>query len=878
MATAQPQPILRADYRPPEWLVPQIDLVLVLDPSRTRVDATLHIAANPQRPDRGVLALDGEHQKLVSVEIDGRALTPSDYQLNEDRLSIPAPSEQFQVRIVSELVPERNSALEGLYLSGATLTTQCEAEGFRRITYFPDRPDILTVYHTRLEADEKRYPCLLSNGNCISQGKLDGGRHFAQWHDPFPKPCYLFAVVAGDLARLEDRFITQSGRIVTLYLYVEHGNQPRAAFALQALKRAMLWDEQVFGLEYDLDTFQIVAVSDFNMGAMENKGLNIFNAKYILADSETATDQDYANIEAVVAHEYFHNWTGNRITCRDWFQLALKEGLTVFRDQQFQADMRGAAIKRIADVRTLRSQQFPEDAGPLAHPVRPDRYIEVNNFYTATIYEKGAEIVRMLHRILGSEGFRRGMDFYVAHYDGKAAAIDDFVDAMERANDRDFSLFRLWYSQSGTPALSAQWRQSGSELKLTLGQATKPTPDQPDKHALHVPVAVGLLGPTGESIPVLLAGEPSNNASSTRLLELTEAQTDYHFVNVPSGAVPSLLRGFSAPCKVIYRDPLSVSRFLMRHDRDAFNRWDACQDFSLTLMLRLSRGENAPGDIAALGEALADTLADKNLDHAFKAAMLTLPGERDVAQRADIIYVEPICTARAQVLSKLADQLYDILIETYEGLEIIEPYAPNPEQSAQRALRSAALRLLCARKRAPDIARISRHFDLATNMTDQVAGLTILADCPGPEREHALGRFYKRHRSDPLVVDKWFAIQAGSSLPTVRQDVEHLARHGAFTLKNPNKIRALLGTFAHNNLSGFHEQGGAGYYFIADQILAIDARNPQAAARLLTAFEAWRRFEPVRSAAMKDALMRVVKSPSPSPNLAEIAARLLGTG
>jgi aminopeptidase N len=870
-----PQSIRLADYKPPGWLVPRIDLTLSLDPTLTRVETTLHVRANPDRPDRGPLKLDGEMQRLVEITLDGERLGPEDYSLGETSLTLSPPREAFALRIVSEISPKTNTALEGLYLSGKTLTTQCEAEGFRRITYFPDRPDVLAVYHTWLEADRARFPRLLSNGNCVAQGALPGGRHYALWHDPFPKPCYLFAVVAGDLARIEDRFVTRSGREVTLHLYIEHGNEARATFALGALKRAMAWDEEVFGLEYDLDIFQIVAVSDFNMGAMENKGLNIFNAKYILADPDTATDQDYAGIEAVVAHEYFHNWTGNRITCRDWFQLSLKEGLTVFRDQLFQADMRGSAVKRIADVRNLRTQQFPEDSGPLAHPVRPESYVEINNFYTATVYEKGAEIARMLFTLLGRDGFRRGMDIYVARHDGQAATVEDFVKAMEEASGKDLTQFRLWYAQAGTPQLSVRWTDEGDALALTLAQTTPPTPGQREKRPLHIPVALGLIGPSGEAVPVRLEGEPVAAAAPSRVIELRETETRYRFTQTPAGTVPSLLRGFSAPCRLLRQDDLAASSFLMRHDDDPFNRWDACQRFAVTLMLRLAEGSPGEDGIAALAEALGRILADPALDDAFRATMLTLPTERDVAQLMPVIAVEAIHAAREQVLSGLAVRLAGPLAAAYHNLSINEPYSPDPAQAGRRALRNAALRLLCARKGVADLALAARHFESAGNMTDQIAALSILADHDGAARTRALESFYEHYKADPLVVDKWLALQAGSALSDIRTRVEALAAHEAFTLKNPNKIRALIGTFAHNNMQGFHEAGGAGYRFVAGVILELDALNPQSAARLLTAFESWRRFDPARVAAMQDALRRIASAPKLSPNLTELSQRLM---
>jgi aminopeptidase N len=861
-----PEPIRLADYKPPAWLVPRLDLDIALDPGLTTVKSRLTVRANPARPDRGPLRLDGEMQRLVSVAVDGVVLAPDAYTLTATSLSLAPPSDAFTLEIVSEIIPETNTALEGLYLSGKTLTSQCEAEGFRRITYFPDRPDVLSIYRTRLSAERGRFPLLLSNGNLTERGTLDGGRHYAVWDDPFPKPCYLFALVAGDLARLEDRFVTRSGRPVTLHLYVEHGSEAKAGFAMGALKRAMAWDEEVFGLEYDLDIFQIVAVPDFNMGAMENKGLNIFNARYILADPASATDQDFANIEAVVAHEYFHNWTGNRITCRDWFQLSLKEGLTVFRDQLFQADMRGEAIKRIADVRTLRSHQFPEDAGPLAHPVRPESYVEINNFYTATVYEKGAEIVRMLYRLLGREGFARGMTLYVARHDGSAATVEDFVAAMEDSSGRDLAQFRLWYAQSGTPELKADWQRTGAGYALTLSQRTAPTPDQAQKSPLHIPIAMGLVGPKGDVLP-------------TRLLELRTESQSFEFPDAPEGAVPSILRGFSAPCRVSREVDGATARLLMARDPDPFNRWDSGQGYALTFMLTLAKGESPEGSAEAvidgLAEALAATLADDSLDPAFKAAMLTLPAERDIAQLMPVIDVDAIYAARASLLAGLSARLGDQLLALYHGLALNAPYEPSPAQAAQRSLRNASLRLLAARRPAPDLDLVAQHVKAATNMTDEMAGLGILADHDGPARDEAFAALYRRFAGDSLVIDKWLALQAGSDLPNIVERVAELMHHEAFTLRNPNKVRALIGTFAHNNMRGFHRAGGAGYRFVADAILALDGLNPQVAARLLTAFESWRRFDSQRAALMSTALTSIAVSPGLSPNLTELSGRLL---
>ena len=758
------------------------------------------------------------------------------------------------------------------------LTTQCEAEGFRHITYFLDRPDVLAEYRVRIEADAERYPYLLSNGNCVARGDLPGGRHFAEWHDPFPKPCYLFALVAGRLDRLVDTFTTQSGRKVDLHLYVDPGNAPRGTFALEALKRAMKWDEERYGLEYDLDVFQIVAVGAFNMGAMENKGLNVFNAKYILADGESATDTDYQGIEAVVAHEYFHNWTGNRITCRDWFQLSLKEGLTVYRDQEFQADMRGRAIKRIADVRTLRAQQFPEDAGPLAHPVRPDSFVEINNFYTATIYEKGAEIIRMIETLIGRAAFRKGMDLYVARHDGTAATVEDFVAAMEDASGRDLTHMRLWYSQAGTPELGAHWTYDAGAraLDLTLSQSTLPTPGQPDKAPLHIPVAVGLIGANGADLPLVLEGDAADTkGESERVLELEAPCATFRFLNVPPEATPSLLRQFSAPCLLKAEAASAMRSVQMRFDSDPFNRWDAVQSFATGVIADLARGEDANADIAQLATALATALQADDLDPAFKALLLTLPSEREIVQSLPQIAVDKACLARRALLKALAARLEGPLKDAHAHFASTAPYAPTSEQMAARALRGAALRLLGALETPEVIDLADAHFKASDNMTDTIAALSVLADNETPLREEALATFYARWKDTPLVVDKWLSLQALSALPGTVEVVEELMAHEAFTLRNPNKVRALIGAFAYNNPLHFHRADGAGYALVGRVIAELDAINPQVAARLVTAFDAWRRLDPARQALARKALETLAARPKASANLAEMTARLL---
>ena len=869
-------PIHRKDYRPPAYLIDRIDLDLDLDAARTQVSSRLAIRPNPAFGEQVPLRLDGEEQTLISIALDGRTLAASDYVLDAKSLTLPAPpAGPFTLEIVSEIAPDKNTALEGLYLSGETLATQCEAEGFRRITYFIDRPDVLSVYRTKLTADAKLYPRLLSNGNPIGGGALPDGRHYIEWHDPFPKPCYLFAVVAGDLARVEDHFTTSSGRSVALHLYVEHGNEPRTAYAMDALKRSMKWDEDTYGLEYDLDIFQIVAVSTFNMGAMENKGLNVFNAKFILADPESATDVDYAGIEAVVAHEYFHNWTGNRITCRDWFQLSLKEGLTVFRDHQFSADMRSASVERIGDVRVLRAAQFPEDAGPLAHPVRPESYVEINNFYTATVYEKGSEVIHMLRTLIGPVAFRKGMDLYVARHDGTAATCEDFVKAMEDASGRDLTQFRRWYSQAGTPILTAETAYSASDqsLRLTLRQGTAPSPGQPVKEPFHIPIALGLVGADGHDLPLRLAGEPVTG-ETTRVLDLTKPEQTFVFEDVPAPPVPSLLRGFSAPVQVV--DGLSSDKraFLMAHDSDPFNRWDAAQAFGTAHVLARAGGQATDADATAFVDALGQALATPGLDPAFRALMLTLPSETELALHMRPVDPDALHDARESVLRLAAERWGTALADTYERLAPNEPYAPTAEQAGVRSLRNATLGLLARRSDAAASKRVVTQAENATNMTDQMAAFGLLADMDAPERTPLFDRFYARWTGNALVIDKWFSLQAMSARADTLDAVRKLMDHGDFTLRNPNRVRALIGAFAHGNPLRFHGADGGGYRLVADVVIALDALNPQVAARLVTAFETWRAYDKVRQAMMEAELHRIAAE-AKSPNIVEKTTKLL---
>jgi aminopeptidase N len=739
----------------------------------------------------------------------------------------------------------------------------------------------MAVFTTRISADKARYPVLLSNGNLTDSGDLPDGRHYAVWQDPFPKPSYLFALVAGDLACARDRFVTQSGRAVDLHIYVEPGKEDRCGHAMESLKKAMRWDEETFSLEYDLDIYMIVAVSDFNMGAMENKGLNVFNDKYVLADPATATDDDYAHIEAIIAHEYFHNWTGNRVTCRDWFQLSLKEGLTVFRDQRFSEDMRSPAVERIQQVRALRARQFAEDAGPLAHPIRPDSYIEINNFYTATVYEKGAEVIRMMHTLLGPDGFRKGMDRYVQRHDGEAATCEQFVTAMEDANGADLGQFRRWYEQAGTPVLDAEARYDAADghLDLTVRQSCPPTPGQPEKQDFHIPLAVGLVGEAGAELPLQLDGENAPGGTGTRALDVTGPDQTFRFVNLPSRPAPSLLRGFSAPVKLNIDLDDADRAHLIGNDADPFNRWEAAQQYATGRILRMIEALRSGAPLAPdtrLIDALAATLSDDTLGRDFIAEMLVLPGETYLSQQMAVIDPEAIHDAREALRRDFATQCRNALVATYRDNTTDGPYTPDPLSASRRRLRTVALAYLCALEEDETAALALYQHRTADNMTDQMGALGALNDRAGTAREEALAEFYDRWKDDPLVVDKWFALQATSSLPGTLATVESLLGHPAFSLKTPNRVRALIGAFCGGNPLRFHAGDGTGYRFLTDRVLELDPLNPQVAARLVGAFGQWRRYDKGRQDLMREALERIAGTNGLSRDAYEIASKSLG--
>ena len=879
--TATSAPVRLADYRPPSFLVDHVALTFELDPAETVVRARLALRRNPAGDPSAALRLDGEALTLLDLRLDGAACV---HRTEPGALVIENAPAACTLDIVTRISPERNTELSGLYVSGGSFFTQCEAEGFRRITYFPDRPDVMARYSVTLIADRERCPVLLSNGNPVASGAREDGRHFATWEDPHPKPCYLFALVAGDLVAVRDEFLTASGRKVALAIWVRQGDEDRCGHAMHCLKQAMRWDEEAFGREYDLDVFNIAAVSDFNMGAMENKGLNIFNTRYVLARPETATDADYQGIETVVSHEYFHNWTGNRITCRDWFQLSLKEGLTVYRDQEFSAAMGSAAVKRIADIRRLRAAQFPEDAGPLAHPVRPASYLKIDNFYTATVYQKGAEVVRMIATLLGRERFRRGMDLYFARHDNQAVTIEAFVGAMQDASGVDLGQFMLWYSQAGTPEISAdeQYDAAARRYTLTLRQSTPPTPGQAEKAPFMIPVAMALLGPDGAELPLRLAGE--NTAThGQRVLVLDRAEQVYVFEDVPAPPTASLLRGFSAPVKLAGRSRESLRRFAAR-ETDPFQRWDALQTYANSVLLDLVEGHRAGRALAlddGLVEAFAAILAGAERDPAFAAEALALPSESLLADQMAVVDVDGIHAAREFVRAGLGRALAAPLRAAYAAFAETGPYRNDGAAIGRRALKNGALAYLVAAGEGEELARA--QFEAGRSMTDVLAALALLASRDGVARTAALGAFHRTWRGDDLVLDKWFAIQAmacRAGVPVEDQvaEISALAAHPDFDLHNPNRVRAVVGSFAMANPACFHAASGAGYRFVTDRIRALDAINPQVAARLVPAFGAWRRYDPQRAAAMRAALADLRATTGLSRNSFEMADRSLGAG
>ncbi|UZD67153.1 aminopeptidase N [Marinobacter sp. AN1] len=877
MRTSQPKTIYLSEYRVPDFLVDHADLRFELFEDGARVHSSLSIRRNPEAHGQGSpLELNGDSLQLQSVHLDGRELAKDEYEDRSDLLVVPSVPDAFELRVVTWIEPQNNTRLEGLYKSSGMFCTQCEAEGFRCITFFPDRPDVMARFRTRIEADKAAYPVLLSNGNPVDSGELDNGRHFVTWEDPFPKPSYLFALVAGALVEKNDTFRTMSGREIDLRIYVEPRNADKTAHAMDSLKRSMRWDEETYGREYDLDIFMIVAVDDFNMGAMENKGLNIFNSSCVLARPESETDMAFQRIEAIVAHEYFHNWSGNRVTCRDWFQLSLKEGFTVFRDSQFSADMGSPTVKRIEDATLLRTAQFAEDAGPMAHPVRPASYMEISNFYTLTIYEKGNEVVRMIHTLLGPELFRKGSDLYFERHDGQAVTTDDFVRAMEDASGRDLSQFRLWYEQAGTPVLTVEddYDEASQTYRLTVAQSIPDTPGQTGKKPQHIPFALGLLAANGTDIPLTLAGEHSAGVT-TRVLELTEKSHTFEFTGIASRPVPSLLRNFSAPVRVNYPWTRDQLMFLMSHDSDGFNRWDAGQRLAVEVIRELSGHAEAEVD-PRLVEASRTLLNDRDADQALVAKMLQLPTEAYLIELADKPDVQIIHHARERVVKVLATALREELLDCYRRQQPAEPYQVTPEDVASRSLRNMALSWLLHIGDEGALSLALGQFESATNMTDQAGALRALVNSPfEAERGRALEAFYQRWHQDPQVVEQWFSIQAASPVTGDLPSVRRLLEHEAFDWKNPNKIRSVVGAFAGQNLVHFHDQEGSGYRFLADTIRRLDDSNPQIAARLAAPLTRWRKFAPVYSEGMRKALESVRDKGGLSRDVYEIVHKSL---
>ncbi|GHE20436.1 aminopeptidase N [Halomonas urumqiensis] len=875
---SDPKPTYLSDYRPPAYRVTHTELTFDLDAKATRVKARLHMERHPQAKNGAALELDGERLTLISIAIDGQPLGEDEYSVDAERLIIESVPQTFLLDTEVEISPASNTALSGLYQSSGMFCTQCEAEGFRRITFYPDRPDVMATFSTTVIGSATTEPVLLANGNPVERGSLPEGRHFVTWDDPHPKPSYLFALVAGDLEKVEDRFTTASGREVTLQIWVEEENLGKTDHAMASLKRAMRWDEHAYGREYDLDLFMIVAVNDFNMGAMENKGLNIFNSAAVLTHPHTATDVAFQRVESIVAHEYFHNWSGNRVTCRDWFQLSLKEGFTVFRDQCFSADTNSAPVKRIEDVSFFRTAQFAEDAGPTAHPIRPDHYIEIGNFYTLTIYEKGAEVVRMLSNLVGPEAFRRGSDLYFERFDGQAVTIEDFVACMQEASGIDLSQFMLWYSQAGTPEIDAhgEYDYANGDYRLILRQRTPATPGQYDKQALHIPVRLGLVGTkSGRDLPLTLDGE---SLGSDTVIHLREEEQEFVFTDVSEAPVPSLLRGFSAPVKLRFPYGREDLAFLLANDSDGFNRWDAGQRLAMLalddLIAAHRNGVEKVMDTRVV-EAFRHLLNAEIDDRAVLAEMLTLPSEAYIAEQQPLVDVDAIHAARNFVKQRLATALRDDFLRLYKANDSDAPYAPDPDQIAARGLKNVALSYLMAIEDEDAIELARKQFAADHNMTDVRHALTLLTHSSRDDiAEPALKAFGEKWAHDPLVMDQWFAIQVTRPQPDVLDRVAFLMKHPAFSLKNPNKVRALIGTFAGQNRVNFHRLDGAGYRLLADVVIELNRLNPEIAARLITPLTRWARFDETRQDLMKAELERI-RAEELSPNVFEVVEKAL---
>jgi aminopeptidase N len=890
-----PQTIYLKDYTPPAYLVDAVDLDVSINDGFARISARLEMRRNPAGPG-GMLVLDGEDLQLENVRLDGRTLGTQEYSQAGDKLHIAKVPDAFTLETVVRIEPDTNTQLSGLYRSRDGYFTQCEAQGFRRITFYPDRPDVMAVFTCTVHADKEKFPQLLSNGNPVAAGEDGDGRHWAKWEDPFPKPAYLFACVAAKLDVLEDYYVTTSGRRVRCAVYVEPGKLDQCAHAIEALKLSMKWDEDVYGLEMDLDHYMIVAVGDFNMGAMENKGLNIFNTKYVLARPDTATDTDYQNIDRVVAHEYFHNWTGNRVTCRDWFQLSLKEGLTVFRDQNFGMDTHSAGVTRIQEVRTLRAAQFPEDAGPMAHPIRPASYAEINNFYTATVYEKGAEVIRMIQTLIGKDAFRRGMDLYFHRHDGQAVTCEDFVAAMQDASGKDFTQFQRWYNQAGTPRLivRSEFDAAAKRYTLKVEQQYAPTPYEERMRTegatvargpYHLPIVLGLLDAQGRELPLRLVGEAAAQGTE-RTLEVTEDKQSFVFEDIASEPVPSLLRGFSAPVVLDYAYSDAALTHLMAFDSDAVNRWEAGQRLATGILLkgiaRYVKGADLqedwipPSYAEAMRHLLASAFAS-NGDPALVAEALVLPSETYLAEQMEVVDPDAIHAARLTLRHHLARALHQPLKAAYDELRINAPYSPDSQQAGKRALRNVCLSYLAELDDATSHALVLAHYEQAANMTDTMAAVSALANLDIPARHSVLDAFYAKWKNEALVVDKWLQVQATSRLPSTGGDVRALMAHEAFDIRNPNKVYSLVRAFCAANPKHFHAADGSGYRLAADAILQLDPLNPQVASRIARSFDRWKKFDATRQALAREQLERIRAQSGLSSDVAEVVGKALAS-
>ncbi len=864
MRTDTPQEIFLKDYMPPAYKVAHNDFSFEIFEGKTIVTAKTQYTTN--NDSEAPLFLEGKELKLISCKLDGKDVTP---KISPEGMTLPCPGKDiFTLEIVTEIYPEKNTALEGLYHSGGTYCTQCEAQGFRKITYYPDRPDVMATFKVTVEADKKTCPVLLSNGHLVDSGESSGGRHFTVWEDTTPKSPHLFALVAGDLVRVEDKFTTMSGLEVDLHIYVKEGDEGQCDHAMQSLKKSMTWDEEVYGREYQYNIFNIVAVSDFNMGAMENTSLNIFNTALVLAQQETATDMDFIRVESVIAHEYFHNWTGNRVTCRDWFQLSLKEGLTVFRDQEFSADLNSRAVQRIDDVTHLRRSQFPEDASPLAHPVRPESYIEINNFYTMTVYEKGAEVIRMFHTLLGPELYRKATDLYFDRFDGQAVTIDDWAQCMADASDMDLEQFKLWYSQAGTPKVDAKTKydENTKTLTLTLAQEIPDTAGQTDKKPMHIPVAVGLVGEDGADVV------------QTQILDLKKKKQDFKFKDVSEKAVPSILRNFSAPVKLTTDLTDSDLAFLMVNDSDGFNRWEAGQIYAHRVIgdMLADGSKDVPADYMQAVAALVEKAEDVNSDKALMARALSLPSLSEIAQKQDVVDPTAISKARDTIQAAIKREQKSALNKIYQANTDDGEFSITPEAMGRRALRNTALGLLTTTNGTGCAKLATEHYETADNMTDLMAALGALMPNKNADREAILTDFYDRFKDYLLVMDKWFGVQASANRDDVFEQLEALKNHDDFSMTNPNRVRSLYGAFAMNNPVKFHDPSGEGYDFLKNAIIELNTINPQIAARMVTPLREWKRYTPDRQKKMKAALEDILKIDNLSPNVFELVSKSLG--